>query len=114
MNRAARMCRYRPTWLRSRRETQGRCRLSGSNVSAMGEVEERTQLALDHLADVIEHLQLLAADSETQNAWLQPCGWTRQEPCVHFADRKGCVPVDELYLPLDDMWPMWRAPWDRC
>jgi hypothetical protein len=75
----------------------------------MGEQEEAMQLAQARLADVVEHLRILAVDAETQNAWLHPCGWTCKEPYVHFKDRKGCVPVDELYLSFDDIWPMWRS-----
>ena len=36
----------------------------------------------------------------------------RGEPYVHFEDRKGCVPVDELSLSFDDIWPMWRSAFE--
>ena len=90
-------------------DIRGRFQLSSSSVAVMGEQEEAMQLAQARLADVVEHLRILAADAETQNAWLHPCGWTCKEPYVHFKDRKGCVPVDELYLSFDDIWPMWRS-----
>lgn len=65
-------------------------------------------LARTRLKDVIEHLRILEADADAQNAWLHPCGWTRQEPFVHVADHKACAPINELWDSFDDMWPTWH------
>jgi hypothetical protein len=77
----------------------------------MSEVDEEVALARARLDDVVDHLRIVAADADTQNAWLHPCGWTRGEPYVHVprAERTGCMPVDELYVGLTDMWPLWRT-----
>jgi hypothetical protein len=66
-------------------------------------------VAEERLRDVVDHVRLLAADSDTQNAWLHPCGWTRQEPYVHEKDHEPCSPVGELVNWFEDMWPAWRS-----
>jgi hypothetical protein len=63
----------------------------------------------DRLRDVIEHVRLLAADADTQNAWLHPCGWTRHEPYEHTEDHPPCGALDELMQSYTDMWPAWRS-----
>lgn len=67
------------------------------------------QLARARLADLAEHLRILAADADSQNAWLHPCGWTRAEPFEHLKDHPPCVPTSELLDSLNDMWPSWRS-----
>jgi hypothetical protein len=77
----------------------------------MGEMNEEVMLARARLDDIVDHLRIVAADGDTQNSWLHPCGWTRKEPYVHVppAGRAGCMSVDELYVGLTDLWPQWRA-----
>lgn len=60
------------------------------------------------LRDVVGHLRILAADADEQNAWLHPCGWTREEPFAHVEKHPPCMPIGELLNSLADMWPAWR------
>jgi hypothetical protein len=66
-------------------------------------------LAQARLQDIVDHVRLLAAEADTQDAWLHPCGWTRQEPYEHPKDHAPCAPIVELVTSLDDMWPAWRS-----
>jgi hypothetical protein len=63
------------------------------------------ELAKARLQDILGHVRLLAADAATQNAWLHPCGWTRQEPYEHTKDHAPCAPIAELVDSFDDLWP---------
>ena len=72
-------------------------------------MDDRLSLASARLDDIRAHVQLLAADADKQNAWLHPCGWTRQEPYEHVLQHPPCMPIGELYDSFDDMWPMWRS-----
>jgi hypothetical protein len=74
----------------------------------VNEPGEPMQIAQADLRRIIEHLQILAADPDLQNAWLHPCGWTRGEPHVHVEPDPPCMPIGELWDSLDDMWPAWR------
>jgi hypothetical protein len=69
---------------------------------------EDLEVARARLRNVIEHLRILAAPTDDQNAWLHPCGWTRAEPFEHVKHHPPCTPIDELIWSFDDMWPGWR------
>lgn len=70
--------------------------------------DERLTIARKRLREIVDHVRLLAADANTQNAWMHPCGWTRQEPYEHLKDHRPCYPIAELVSSFDDMWPAWR------
>lgn len=72
---------------------------------ARGAAEEAL-LAAQAYDDVREQILLLAADADEQNAWLHPCGWTRDEPYVHIAEHEPCAPMGELYENFE--WPNWK------
>jgi hypothetical protein len=71
--------------------------------------DEELMGARQRLGDIVDHVRVLAADPDTQDAWLHPCGWTRQEPYEHVKDHTPCGPIDELVQSFDDMWPLWRS-----
>ena len=73
----------------------------------MIDADESDQLAQNHFSELVGHLRILAADADTQNAWLHPCGWTRAEQFEH--ERAACMPIDELYQSFADMWSVWRS-----
>ena len=63
----------------------------------------------ERLRDLVAHVRILAADPDTQNAWMHPCGWTREEPYDHVKGHVPCYPIAELVDSFDDMWPAWRS-----
>ncbi len=73
-------------------------------VARNGELD----LANARLQDIVGHVRLLAGDAASQNAWLHPCGWTRQEPYEHTQDHAPCALIAELVDSFDDMWPGWQ------
>jgi len=66
-------------------------------------------LSRERLRDLADHVRILAANADAQNAWLHPCGWTRHEPYVHLKDHTPCAPIAELVDHFDDIWPAWRS-----
>jgi len=85
------------------------CGLSGTYLEAVSRSEaERLTRAID-IPDLVDHLSVLASDADSQNAWLHPCGWTRNEPFEHLQDHPPCMPIAELWNSFDDLWPARRS-----
>jgi hypothetical protein len=82
--------------------------MTGSAIIVTMSPDDELRLAQARPRDVIAHVRLLAADADTQDAWLHPCGWTRQEPYQHANDHGPCASISELVISFDDMWPAWR------
>lgn len=68
----------------------------------------RPQIAVRNV-NILDHVRVPAAVPDTLDAWLHPCGWTRQEPYGHLKGHAPCAPIDELVQSFDDMWPIWRS-----
>jgi len=71
--------------------------------------DEELALARNRLRDIADHVRVLAADADTQNDWLHPCGWTRDEPWEHVKVHPACAGIAELVDSFQDMWPAWRT-----
>lgn len=71
--------------------------------------DDELTLARKRLRDVVDHVAILDAGPDTQNAWQHPCGWTREEPYEHLKGHSPCAPVGELVLSFEDIWPAWQS-----
>lgn len=79
-------------WKRVRRQDEG--------------TEDEVLVARRALSQVRDQVFLLASGADQQNAFLHPCGWTRDEPFVHIAEHEPCAPMGELYENFE--WPFWQ------
>jgi hypothetical protein len=70
--------------------------------------DDELRIASARLQEIADHVRLLGADADAQDAWLHPCGWTRREPHEHTKDHAPCAPIAELVNSFDDIWPAWR------
>jgi hypothetical protein len=84
-------------------------RRTGMASSAQMASDEELAVSTERLRDLVDRVRILAADADTQNAWLHPCGWTKDEPYEHVKSHRPCAPIAELVDSFVDMWPAWRA-----